>query len=132
MAETAKKKILIVDDEPDVSLFLKTLFEDEGYAAVTAENGRVGFESARKNNPDMITLDVTMPEESGVRMYRDLKDDEVLKKIPVIIITGLGEPMKNFISTRRQVPAPEGFISKPIDKDELLKAAREILARPKS
>jgi len=60
------KTILVVDDEPDVVAYLRTFLEDHGFYVVFAENGRTGFEKAKTENPDLITLDITMPEESGV------------------------------------------------------------------
>ena len=75
-----------------------------------------------------------MPEQSGVRFYCNLKDDPKLSGIPVVIVTavtGFGgdpEPFKKFISTRKQVPPPEGFLAKPIDKDEFLDMITKILS----
>ncbi len=74
-----------------------------------------------------------MPEKSGVRFYRDLKGDPELAKIPVVIVTAVtgygGDPesFKKFISTRKQVPPPEGFIAKPIEREELLATIKELL-----
>ena len=70
--------ILIVDDEADVSTYLRAFFEDNGFAAVTAENGKEGFAKAKQLQPALITLDITMPEESGVRMLKDLQDDSAV------------------------------------------------------
>ncbi|MFH1919722.1 MAG: response regulator, partial [Planctomycetota bacterium] len=78
--------------------------------------------------PDLVALDITMPEKSGVAVYRKLKEDEQLKNIPVIIITGISDDFKKFISTRRQVPPPEGYISKPVDHEQFLNMVRELLA----
>ncbi len=83
----------------------------------------------------MVTLDISMPETSGVRFYRNLKEDPELAKIPVVIVTAVtgkgGDPegFKKFISTRRQVPAPEGFIAKPIEPEELLSTIRDLLSQ---
>ena len=71
----------------------------------------------RRERPDLVTLDITMPEKSGVAVYRKLKEDERFKQVPVIIITGVSDDFKKFISTRSQVPPPEGYISKPVDAD---------------
>ncbi len=124
---TEKKKILIVDDEQDLLTFMAAFFSDNGFDTVTALDGVQAMEMAREEKPDLITLDMTMPKQSGVRTYRDLKEDEELKKIPVIIITAIGDGMKYFLDNRRQIPKPEGFMSKPIDKVELVKMARNLL-----
>ena len=128
-----KRRILVVDDEPNVVTYLETLLQDNGYETVAASNGREGMEKAKAERPHLICLDITMPEESGVRFYRDLKEDPVLRMIPVIIVTGVtgygGDPdgLKKFLSTRRQVPPPEGYFSKPIDRDEFIAKIRQLL-----
>lgn len=127
-AMSTKKKILIVDDEQDLLNFLTALFQDNGYDTVTAMDGGEALEKTRSEKPDLITLDMTMPEQSGVRAYRNLKDDPELRKIPVVIITGIGESMKNFLAKRRQVPEPEGFLSKPFEQNELLAIVSKLLA----
>jgi len=122
------KTILIVDDEPDVRTFLKSLLSDHGYTTLEAANGIEGLNLAQEASPDLITLDITMPEQSGVKSYRKLKDDPDLAKIPVVIITAVGEPMEHFLKTRKQVPNPEGFMAKPIDQDKLLKMIADLLS----
>jgi len=127
------KKILIIDDEHSVLTYLETLLQDNGYETVCAENGKTGLEKAKSERPDLVCLDITMPKESGIRFYRNLKDDPELASTPVVIVTavtgdgGDPEPFKKFISTRKQVPAPEGFFSKPIDREEFLAAVARIL-----
>lgn len=128
MDETSAKKILIVDDEPDVIIYLSTFFEDNGFIAVSAQNGQEAFDKAVGEKPDVITLDITMPQESGVRAYRDLREAEATKNIPVIIVTGISSDFKRFIETRKQVKPPDGYFEKPIDRDELLARVKEILA----
>lgn len=115
-----KKMILIVEDEPDVGTFLKTLLEDNDYDATIAVNGRAGYEAAAELKPSLITLDITMPEESGLRMFRDLQADEDLAKIPVVIVTGVSPELKGFIEHRKQVRAPDAYLEKPVNRDEFL------------
>lgn len=123
-----KKKILIVDDEQDVRTYLASLFEDAGYETAEAGNGREAIAQARAFQPDLITLDMTMPEESGVKAYRELKErNPELAHIPVIVITAIGEEMGRFLGTRKQVPKPEGFMAKPIDQAKLLAMAESLL-----
>jgi CheY-like chemotaxis protein len=121
-----KKKVLVVDDEQDVVTFLTALFQDNGYDTVTASNGVEAWKLVGSEKPDLITLDMSMPEQSGVRTFRDLKAHDSYKTIPIIIVTGIGEPMHNFLSRMRNSPQPEGFVSKPIDKKELLALAAKL------
>ena len=124
---TESKKILIIDDEEDVVTYLTTFFADNGFTAIFANDGKAGVQKAITEKPDIITLDVSMPEESGVRALRDLQTNEVTKNIPVIIVTGVSSDFKKFIETRKQVHAPEGYFEKPIDRDKLLEKVKELL-----
>ena len=124
-----QKKILVIDDDPDIVLYLSTLLQDNGYATVTAANGQEGIDQVRAERPDIILLDITMPEKSGVRFYRDVRENDELKSIPVIMVTGVMEEFKKFIHTRRQVPPPDGYVQKPVNNDELLKLVAEVLAK---
>ena len=124
-----KKLALVIDDDPDIVTFLTTLLEDNGYAADSALDGVEGLEKTRSRRPDVILLDITMPEKSGVRFYREVREDEQLKSIPVVMVTGVMQEFKHFIHTRRRVPPPDGFIQKPVDKLELLQTVARVLAR---
>lgn len=121
------KKILIIDDEEDIRRYLETLFEDNGYKAITADDGKDGVRKAVEEKPDLITLDVSMPEESGVRALREIQNLKETKNIPVIIITGVSTDFKRFIETRKQVHPPEGYFEKPVDRDELLKKVVQLI-----
>ena len=84
-SQSDKKKILVLDDEPHVVMYLETLLHDNGYETVSAPNGKTGMEKAKCENVDLVCLDISMPEQSGVRFYRNLKDDPELSATPVII-----------------------------------------------
>jgi CheY-like chemotaxis protein len=127
MAGTSKKRILVVEDEQDTRDYISALLEDNGYLTIPAADGVECMALVEKERPDLITLDVSIPEQSGVRVYRTLKEDPELAKIPVIIITGLGQPFKTFIDRTHRVPSPEGFISKPFEKEQLLQLVRDLL-----
>lgn len=121
-----KRTILIVDDEPDVRTYLSTLFEDSGYATVMAQDGNEALSRVKEKAPDLVTLDITMPNKSGVKFYREMKESAEWRKVPIIIVTGVSGEFKTFISTRKQVPPPEGYLSKPIDKTEILKLVKKL------
>ncbi len=127
-----QKKILVVDDEADLVVFLKTLLEDNGYAVVTANDGNQAMEKVKSEKPDLITLDISMPEKSGVKFYREMKEDDSLKSTPVVVVTavtGFGdkpEVFEKFLGSRKQVPPPEGFVSKPVDNEELIAKVKEL------
>jgi CheY-like chemotaxis protein len=119
------KKILVVDDEPDIVAYLSAILEDNGYEVITASDGEQGLKAASQQTPELIMLDITMPGTTGVRAYRSLKEDPVLRKIPVIIVTGVSHDFKHFISTRSQVPPPEGYLEKPVRAEDLLSEVKK-------
>jgi CheY-like chemotaxis protein len=122
-----KKTILIIDDEPDTLTYFSSILEDNGYNTIIAENGEDGLMKLQSNKIDLITLDVTMPEMSGIKCYRTIKGNDNWKSIPVVIITGISDDFREFISTRKQVPPPEGYISKPVEGEEFIKLVKSFL-----
>jgi CheY-like chemotaxis protein len=125
--ESEAKIVMIVDDEADVVAYLKALLEDNGIDVITARDGKEGYEEAKFHHPDLITLDITMPEESGVRLLRDLQKDPDTADIPVVIVTGISHEFKRFIETRKQVRPLAGYFEKPIDREQFLAKINEIL-----
>ena len=125
-SDQEKKLILVIDDERDVVTYLRTFFENNGYATVTATDGNEALARVKEKKPDLITLDISMPGKSGIKFYREVKGDPDLADIPVLVITavtgfgGSSEDFKKFLSSRKQVPPPEGFFGKPLDMDKLL------------
>lgn len=121
------KKILIVDDEPDMVEWLQAFFEDNGYDTIFANDGFDGFDKAKSEKPDLITLDITMDKESGVKMYRNLKETDETANIPVVMVTGVTIDFKKFIQSRKQVPPPDAYFEKPVDQEGMLKKVKELL-----
>ena len=129
----SRKKILIVDDELDVRIYVGTLLETSGYEPIAARNGREGLQKAKQVSPDLIILDVMMPQAGGVSMYRELKADRQLREIPVIMLTGVGEKsFSHYLKMLRlkiedPVPQPNAYLEKPLDHEKLLELVREII-----
>jgi CheY-like chemotaxis protein len=128
------KKILVIDDEPDVITYLVTLLEENGYQASGAADGKESLDRIKASKPDLICLDVLMPEKSGIGLYKELKKSDEYRKIPVIIITGFTEenfPMIDFrkFIYERSIPGPEGYMEKPIDREKFLKVVKDVLER---
>jgi CheY-like chemotaxis protein len=125
------KKVLVVDDEADVRIYLSRLFEENGFRTACASNGEEALPAVEKERPDLITLDLSMPQTSGVRFYQALKSRPDLAGIPVVLVTGVTGPggprdTERFYNTRRQIPPPDGFIAKPIDPEEILQLAKKL------
>ncbi len=115
------KKILVIDDEADVRLFLTTLLEENGYATCTAENGVEGFEVAVREKPDLVSLDLAMPNQTGTDFYRKLIKNKDLRDTPIIVVSGLA-------GRHLAVSRPVAVFDKPIDRDEFLEAVARALA----
>ena len=123
-----KKKIIVVDDDPDLVTFMTSLLEDNGYVTSSAGDGQEGIDKVRSDRPDLIVLDITMPEKSGVKFYREVREDDGLKTIPVVMVTGVTGGFEKFISTRRQVPPPDAYFSKPVNQKDFLEKVAELLS----
>ena len=118
--------ILVVDDDEDIRTFLLALFADHGAGLCEAADGEEALEVARDKRPDLITLDLSMPGRDGVTTFCDLREDPATRDIPVCIVTG--HPEFRRVIYERPVTAPDGFVTKPVDPDELVKTVRRILA----
>jgi len=121
-----KKTVLIIDDEPDTLTYFSNLLEDNGFATLTAQSAADAIAQVKTVVPDLITLDISMPETSGVRCYRDLRELEAWRNIPVVIITGISEDFRTFISSRKHVPPPDGYLAKPIDEAAFVEMVRKL------
>ena len=138
-------KILIVDDEPDSVCFLESVLEENGYDYVSAGDGVEGIKLAREEKPVLILLDLIMPEKSGIMMFQELKSDPEMRKIPVIVVSGVskvtGVDFKDFIIKQddkgksedvgttgdSRYTKPEVFMEKPIKPHELVAKIKGIL-----
>ena len=127
------KKVLVVDDDPDVRLFSVTVLEENGYIPLEAEDGESGLEMIKSEKPDLIILDVLMPRQSGVRLYRELKTSKTLKDVKVIILSGIAK--KTFLRSQKaltefggaEIPEPEIYLEKPVEPDELAEVIKKVL-----
>jgi DNA-binding response OmpR family regulator len=118
---------MIVDDDPDIRTYLKTLFEKNGYETETAEDGESGFEKARVFQPSLITLDILMPKESGMKLFQKLKGDDTLKDVPVVILTGVSQYRELHENDFSSSQLPAAFIEKPIKQDQILATVSELI-----
>ncbi len=129
------KTILAVDDEVQARDFVSTVLEENGYTAVLANNGEEAMEIVRQNKPDLVIMDILMPKQSGIRMYRELKTSESLKDIPVIIYSGIAR--RTLLraqaglteSSGESVPDPEGYIEKPVTPERLAATIKKVLGQ---
>jgi twitching motility two-component system response regulator PilH len=128
------KKVLVVDDDPDVRLFSVTVLEENGYSPLEAANGEEGLKMIKQEKPELIILDVLMPRQSGIRLYRELKTDRSFKDIPIIILSGIAK--KTFLRSQKaltefggkEVPEPKVYLEKPVEPEILAGEINKILA----
>lgn len=113
-------KILIIDDEADVRIYMSSLLKKHGYDTVTAEDGFAGLELARRERPDLVVLDLLMPRQSGTDFYRHLSHDKDLKDIPVIVVSA--EAGRHLASKQ-----PVAVFDKPIVVRDFLDAVESAL-----
>ena len=127
------KTILAVDDEAQTRDFFSTVLEENGYRPILAENGEEALEIVKQNKPDLIILDIMMPKQSGINMYRELKSVESLRDIPVIIYSGI--PRRTFLraqaalteSSGESVPDPDAYLEKPVTPGRLEATIKKVL-----
>ena len=111
-----RKKILVIEDEPDFSKAIQILLETNGYEVVTAFSGKEGLQMARNVSPDLIILDVMLPEIDGYKICRLLKFDERYKKIPIVMLTARAQEQDKILG--KQTGADAYLVKS--DKPELL------------
>jgi DNA-binding response OmpR family regulator len=131
-SEIERKKILIVDDELDIRIFLCNLLGNCGYEPIDAGDRDEGMQKAVSEKPALIILDVTMPKETGIQMYRELKEHEDLKNVPVIMVSTIDKKTFSFyqkihgISRTKGVPDSGAYLEKPLEAEELIKLVRTL------
>lgn len=132
MTLASEKRILVVDDEPDVRDFLSTCLEDAGFQVETAIDGFDALTKIEQDPPDLITLDLVMPRISGIKLMRQLRKNPEWKNIPVIIVTAhasdeLGQKDLENLYAEEVAPAPEHIIEKPITPSRFIHGIEKIL-----
>ncbi len=124
------KKVLVVDDESDARDFVRAILEPDGWEVSEAINGISGIEQARSLRPDLIILDVQMPDKDGFEVFNELSNDPDTKDIKVIMLTGVAErvgvrfsanDMGEFLGKE-----PDGYIEKPIDPQALKRVLSKV------
>ena len=132
MAEEIKRKVLVVDDEPDAVEFVQAVLEEAGYEVAGAADGVAGLEAARAQAPDLVILDVQMPGKDGFTVFAEMRKDPELAGIPVIMLTGVGERMGISFSAEAMGDylgeEPDAYVEKPVDPDILQSTVRDLLA----
>jgi len=128
----SSKKILIIDDEPDVVTYLSAVLEANGYKSYATGDIKTAMEQVKDIHPDLICLDIVMPEETGISFYTRLRQDNESKTTPVIIISGIVESEKFDFRTYTKddsIPPPECYMEKPIDVEKYIQKVKELVGK---
>ena len=121
-----RKKILVVDDETDLIMMVQIRLEANGYEVISANDGKEGLDKVKNESPDLVLLDVMMPNMSGYQVCTILKQDARYKRIPIILITGKGQD--DFEKVGKRMGA-DAFITKPFDPPVLLAKIKELIKK---
>jgi len=127
--------ILVVDDEPDVVIYLKTLLEDTGFNVQTAADGNEALELVKQKKPDFISLDLVMPRKSGIRFFYELRHNREWSKIPVVIVTAHARDEKiekdiQDLFAERTMTGPRTYLEKPIKPANYVNLVKQELGIP--
>jgi CheY-like chemotaxis protein len=119
------RRILVVDDEDDARTFLSTVLADAGAMIIEAEDGDRAIELAKREKPDLITLDISMPGRDGVEVFRDLRGNPDTAGTAICVITG--HPEFREVIYAASVNKPDGYMHKPVSPEDLIEGLRRIL-----
>lgn len=117
------KKILVIDDDPDVREALKLRLEANGYLVVTASNGASGLEVFEAAQPDLILLDVALPEMDGYSFIKTFRSKYFGRDVPIVVLTG-----KDSMRDVFELEGAKGYLTKPCDPDQLLQTVQNLLS----
>ncbi len=128
-----KKKIMVMDDEPEMRFFLSNLLNNHGFEMVDMENPSLALQVAADTNPDVIILNAMMMKDIGILIYRGLKQDKTLKQIPVLMLSPLDKTtFFHFHKLRKnpssqELPEPEAYLKKPVETEQFLGMIHNLL-----
>jgi len=126
------KKVLIVDDEEDIVIYLATLLENNGYRVFQARSIEEAEKRIAQETPDLICLDIMMPKQTGIAFYRELKLDERTQHIPAVFISALSNA-PDFLDREfrtlihnKNIPKPAAYLEKPVDVEKLIQLIQDL------
>lgn len=135
MVKASEKTVLVVDDEPDILIYLQTILEDAGFNVITAPDGLVALEEVKKKKPDFISLDLVMPHKSGIKFYYELRKNKEWSRIPVVIVTGhakdeLGKRDLSELFEGKTISGPRVYLEKPVKPMDFVNLIKKELDIP--
>jgi two-component system, OmpR family, response regulator VicR len=125
MNVTTAPKVVYIEDEPEMFALVELILEDTNIEFISAVGGQEGLRIIREEHPDLILLDIMMPEVNGWDVYRNLKADPQLSNIPVIIITAKVKRIDQILA--QEIVGVDAYITKPFSPSDLLQRVKELL-----
>ncbi len=122
----AREKILVIEDEPDIAEVLQYNLEKEGFDVETARRGDTGFDAVRRDNPDLILLDLMLPGIDGLELTRMLKRDPLTSRLPIVMLTARGDEVDRIVGLEL---GADDYISKPFSPREVVLRVKAVLRR---
>jgi two-component system response regulator VicR len=129
MKQPRVRRVVCIEDEPDMIDLVRLILERKGFQVIGAEGGVEGLETIRKEKPDLILLDLMMPDMDGWEVYQQVKADEELSAIPVVVVTAKAQSIDKVLGLH--IAKVDDYITKPFGPDELLESVEKILRSSK-
>ncbi len=120
-----KKRVVCIEDEPEMIDLVKLILGRKGFDLIGAVGGREGLETVRKLKPDLVLLDLMMPDMDGWEVYQQMKADEELKNIPVIVVTAKAQSIDKVLGLH--IAKVDDYVTKPFGPQELLQSVNKVL-----
>ena len=127
MAETKSKRVVCVEDEPEMIDLIRLILSRKGFEVIGADGGKQGLEIIRENKPDLILLDLMMPDMDGWEVYQQIKADKSTSEIPVIVVTAKAQSIDKVLGLH--IAKVDDYISKPFSPQELMDSVDRVLNR---
>ena len=128
--EENPKRILCIEDEAEMIDLMQLILSRKGYQVSGAAGGQEGLEKVRTEMPDLVLLDLMMPDMGGWEVYQQMKADEKMKEIPVIIVTAKAQSIDKVLGL--YIAKVDDYIAKPFSPTELIDSVEHVLRKPKA
>jgi two-component system, OmpR family, response regulator VicR len=119
------KKIICIEDEPEMIDLVKLILSRYGYEVIGANGGRSGLEAIRKHKPDLVLLDLMMPDMDGWEVYQQMKADSEMKEIPVVVVTAKAQSIDKVLGLH--IAKVDDYVTKPFGPDDLRNSIERVL-----
>ena len=126
MNENTRKRLVYIEDEQEMIDLVRLILTRKGFDVIGANGGREGLDTVRKEKPDLVLLDLMMPDLDGWEVYQQMKADEATRAIPVIVVTAKAQSIDKVLGLH--IAKVEDYISKPFSPQELIESVEKVLS----